>query len=180
MKKAAIYLRVSTTDQNYERQKMELEALAKSKGYEIVRTFEEKKSAVLDMDTREQLTEMRKLTKADVDIIFIWDITRLSRKAIDFANLVNEFSEKGICLYFKDKGVETLDSNGKMTSEATLYMNILGVFAQMDAENLKAKFLSGKERSLAIGNSYTYNAPYGYYLEDKKLYVNEEEAKIIR
>ena len=180
MKKAAIYLRVSTTDQNYERQERELRALAKDKGYEIVRVFEEKKSAVLDMDTREQLTEMKKLTKADVDVIFIWDITRLSRKAIDFINLVYEFKDKGICLYFKDRGIATLDSNGEMTSDAALYMHIISVFAQMDAENLKAKFLSGKERSLAIGNSYTYKAPYGYYLENKKLYINEEEAKVVR
>lgn len=180
MKRAAIYLRVSTTDQNYERQRMELKALAKALGYEIKYVFEEKKSAVLNMDTREELTKMRKLTKEDVDRIFIWDITRLSRKSIDFINLVNEFSEKGICLHFKDKNIETLDNNGKLSAMATLYLHILGAFAQMDAENLKAKFLSGKERSLAIGNSYTYNAPYGYYLKDKKLCIKEEEAKIVR
>ena len=53
------------------------------------------------MDTRDQLTNMRKLTNKEVDRIFNWDITRLSRRAIDFINLVNEFAEKGICLHFK-------------------------------------------------------------------------------
>ena len=100
MKRAAIYLRVSTSDQNYDRQKIELEQLATALGYKVVCTFEEKKSAVLKMDTREQLTNMRKLTKKDVERIFIWDITRLSRRAIDFISLINEFADKGICLHY--------------------------------------------------------------------------------
>jgi DNA invertase Pin-like site-specific DNA recombinase len=48
MKKAAIYLRVSTTDQNYERQEVELRQLTTGFGYEIVAVSEEKKSGVLD------------------------------------------------------------------------------------------------------------------------------------
>lgn len=43
MKKAAIYLRVSTTDQNYDRQEVELRALTNALGYEVVYVFEEKK-----------------------------------------------------------------------------------------------------------------------------------------
>ena len=105
MKRAAIYLRVSTSDQNYDRQEIELTQLANALGYEVKYTYEEKKSAVLKMDTRDQLTNMRKLTNKEVDRIFIWDITRLSRRAIDFINLVNEFAEKGICLHFKDKNI---------------------------------------------------------------------------
>ena len=179
-RKAAIYLRVSTTDQNYERQRDELEATVKYEGYRLVKVYEEKKSAVLDMDTREELTKMRQLSKADVDAIFFWDVTRLSRKSIDFITLVEEFSNKGICLHFKNERLTTLQDNGEMHPMAKLQLYILGVFAQMDAENLKAKFKSGKERSLAIGNAYTANAPYGYKLENKKLYINEKEATIVR
>ena len=137
-RKAAIYLRVSTTDQNYERQRDELEATVKYEGYKLVKVYEEKKSAVLDMDTREELTKMRQLSKADVDAIFFWDVTRLSRKSIDFITLVEEFSNKGICLYFKNERLTTLQDNGEMHPMAKLQLYILGVFAQMDAENLKA------------------------------------------
>ncbi|UVO96248.1 recombinase family protein [Bacteroides sp. BFG-257] len=41
-RKAAIYLRVSTTDQNYERQRDELEATVKYEGYRLVKVYEEK------------------------------------------------------------------------------------------------------------------------------------------
>lgn len=180
MKKAAIYLRVSSTDQNYERQEMELKALAKALGYEVKYIYEEKHSAVLKMDTREELTNMRKLTKEDVDRIFIWDITRLSRRAIDFISLINEFTEKGICLHFKDRNIVTLDENGKQDMFTSMYLYILGLFAQMDAENLKAKMRSGRERGLAIGHSYTGSAPYGYKIINKHLFINEDEIDTIR
>lgn len=180
MSNAAIYLRVSTADQDYERQRIELEALAKSRGDNVKYVFEEKKSAVLSMDTREELTKMRQLTKDDVDIIYLWDITRLSRRSIDFINLVYEFANKGICLYFKDKNIITLDEDGNINAMASIYLYMLGIFAQMDAENLKAKMKSGKEKSLLDGNSYTSNAPFGYYLDNKKLYIKEDEAELIR
>lgn len=180
MNNAAIYLRVSTADQDYERQRIELEALAKSRGDNVKYVFEEKKSAVLSMDTREELTKMRQLTKDDVDIIYLWDITRLSRRSIDFINLVYEFANKGICLYFKDKNIITLDEDGNINAMASIYLYMLGIFAQMDAENLKAKMKSGKEKSLLDGNSYTSNAPFGYYLDNKKLYIKEDEAELIR
>lgn len=169
MKRAAIYLRVSTSDQNYDRQEIELTQLANALGYEVKYTYEEKKSAVLKMDTRDQLTNMRKLTNKEVDRIFIWDITRLSRRAIDFINLVNEFAEKGICLHFKDKNIITLDEDGSLNTLTGMYLYLLGVFAQMDAENLKAKMKSGKEAALLKGNSYTNIAPFGYELKNKHL-----------
>ena len=180
MSNAAIYLRVSTADQDYERQRIELEALAKSRGDNVKYVFEEKKSAVLSMDTREELTKMRQLTKDDVDIIYLWDITRLSRRSIDFINLVYEFANKGICLYFKDKNIITLDEDGNINAMASIYLYMLGIFAQMDAENLKAKMKSGKEKSLLDGNSYTSNAPFGYYLDNKKLCIKEDEAELVR
>ncbi|NDV84810.1 recombinase family protein [Bacteroides sp. 51] len=180
MKRAAIYLRVSTMDQNYDRQERELKVLAESLGYEIKYVFEEKRSAVLSMDTREQLTQLRKLTRNDIDTIFVWDISRLARKAIDFINLVNEFSDKQICIYFKDRNIVTLEEDGKLNPLTGMYLYLLGVFAQMEAENIKSRMLSGKEKALAEGKSYTNIAPFGYYLENKHLYIKEEEAKYIR
>lgn len=180
MKKAVIYYRVSTTEQNCDRQKHDLVPFVKAMGYKLVRTYEEKKSATEDMKTREQLTEMRKLTKEDVDTIFIWDITRLSRRSIDFINLVHEFSEKGINIWFYDKSLQTLDSNGKINAITEMYMYILGLFAQMDAENLRAKYDSGKEAALAKGYAYTYNIPLGYKIVGKKLVIDESISPFVK
>ena len=180
---AAIYLRVSTLDQDYERQRDELLELATREGYNVPEEyiFEEKKSAVKQFaGYRDELEKLRKLTKKDIDKVYIWDITRLSRRAIDFINLVNEFTEKGICLHFKDRNIQTLDKDGKQDMFTSLYLYILGQFAQMDAENLKEKFKSGKLRSYREGNSHTSRPLYGYTIINKKLVVVEEEAKVVR
>lgn len=61
-----------------------------------------------------------------------------------------------------------------------MYMYILGLFAQMDAENLRAKYDSGKEAALAKGHAYTYNVPLGYKIVDKKLVINETIAPFVK
>lgn len=181
-KNAAIYLRVSTSDQDYERQRNELLVLAKGLGYSVApeHIFEEKKSAVISADSREELSRMRELTKANVERIFIWDITRLSRKANDFITIINEFTQKGICLHFKDKNIITLDDDGKENILTQMYLYILGVFAQLDAENLKAKFRSGKREGYRNGTSHTPIAPFGYRMENKKLVIEEDNAEWVR
>lgn len=180
MKKAVIYCRVSTMEQNCDRQKNDLIPFVKGAGYELVAIYEEKKSATEDMKTREQLTQMRKLTKEDVDVIFIWDITRLSRRSIDFINLVHEFSDKGINIWFFDKSMQTLDSNGRINTVTEMFMYMLGVFAQMDAENLRAKYDSGKELALSKGYSYTSNPPFGYKIVDKRVVIDENTAPFVK
>lgn len=180
MKKAAIYLRVSTDLQDYERQKPAFENLARALGYDELIYFEEKASAVEDMNTREQLTEMRRLTNKDIDRIFIWDISRLSRRSIDFINLVEEFAAKKICLHFYEKNIITLDNKGEIDGLMKMYLYMLGMFAEMEAENLKAKMKSGKEAAFAKGNSYTSRAPFGYKIVDKKLLVDENESVIVQ
>lgn len=60
MKRAAIYLRVSTSDQNYDRQEIELTQLANALGYEVKYTYEEKKSAVFKDGYQRSINEYEK------------------------------------------------------------------------------------------------------------------------
>ena len=103
-----------------------------------------------------------------------------SRRSIDFINIVNEFTEKKICLHFKDKNIVTLDDDGTENVLTSLYLYILGTFAQLDAENLKAKFRSGKKNGYLNGTSHTPVAPFGYTMVDKKLVIDEGAAKWVR
>jgi site-specific DNA recombinase len=180
-KKAVIYLRVSTLDQDYERQRIELHKLAEALGYTIIATYEEKKSAVKKMETREELTKMRELTKQDVDTIFVWDITRLSRNTLDFINLVNEFAVKGINIYFKERNIQTLESNGKIDPIMQMFLYMSGVFAQMEAEGFKARTKSGTLQKKQTGEiAYTSTAPFGYKLVNKKLVIDETKADTVK
>ena len=109
--KAAIYSRVSTENQDFSRQTIELKAFAKSLGYEVIYVFEEKESGF--NNEREEFGKLKQLTKEDIDIVLVWEFSRLSRRAIYLQQTVRDFTDKGVCIYSKKEGLYTLDSNGK-------------------------------------------------------------------
>ena len=83
------YVRVSTVEQNEERQ---LEGLKK---YDIDKWFTEKVSA---KDTnRPELKSMLDFAR-EGDTIYIWDFSRLSRSVKDLLDIVEKLQEKGIHL----------------------------------------------------------------------------------
>ena len=92
--KAAIYSRVSTENQDFSRQTAELQAFATSLGYEVLYVFEEKESGF--NNEREEFGKLKQLTKEDIDIVLVWEFSRLSRRAIYLQQTVRDFTDKGV------------------------------------------------------------------------------------
>lgn len=78
-RKGAIYARVSTDRQEYTRQLEELKVYAERNNISIEYIFEEKESG-LNSD-RPEYNKLIQLTKEDIDILLIWELSRLSRKS---------------------------------------------------------------------------------------------------
>jgi DNA invertase Pin-like site-specific DNA recombinase len=102
-----IYARVSTQNQDYMRQLSELKLYAEQHDIEIVETFQEKVSGRKNI--RPELERMKKSivgnkNKPDgekIDIILLWEISRLSRRMIDLQKNVFFFLDEGIRIYCK-------------------------------------------------------------------------------
>ena len=90
--KAAIYSRVSTDQQDYSKQTEELKDYAQRNGIEVVYVFEEKESGF--NNDRPEFEKLRKLTKQDIDIILVWEISRLSRRSIYLQQQIEDFTNK--------------------------------------------------------------------------------------
>ncbi len=75
--RAAIYLRVSTDRQHAENQRPEVEQLARARGYEVVRTYEEQASAVKHRP--EYARMMRDARKGTFDVLIVWALDRFGR-----------------------------------------------------------------------------------------------------
>ena len=86
--KGAIYSRVSTDNQEYKRQTEELSEYAKRNGIEIIHVFEEKESG-FNKD-RPQFKKLCKLTKEDIDIVLVYELSRISRRAVHLQEVVEE------------------------------------------------------------------------------------------
>lgn len=177
--KVALYLRVSSTAQDYERQRDELTALCKYFKYDIVKVFEEKISGA--KDERPEFQALCHLTKEDIDGVVVWEISRLGRKLTTVLKVVEDFTEKGITIITKKENFQTLDENGKKTATATIMMSLFATMAEIERENIIERTTSGTRKALNDGTiAYSSKPPYGYKKENKQLVINEDDAATVR
>ena len=97
IKKAAIYARVSTDGQEYQRQIVELQKFAERSNMEVKYVFEEKQSGF--NSERPEYNKLMALTKEDIDIVLLWELSRLSRKSIEIQSDIEKLTNKGINVY---------------------------------------------------------------------------------
>src|SRR5713226_7023574 len=81
MKRVAIYIRVSTSKQDTDNQRRELEAVAKRSGWQVVAVFEDAGiSGAKGRDQRPGLDAMMKaVARREVDMVAAWSVDRLGR-----------------------------------------------------------------------------------------------------
>ncbi len=179
--KAAIYSRVSTEDQDFSKQTNELKDYAKKENIEVVYIFEEKASGFIK--DRPEFEKVKQLTKDDVDIILVWELSRLSRKSIYIQTQVEEFAEKGISIYSKKENLQTLNEDGSKNQTSMFTIAVISMMAEQEVATFKERVITSKRNKIfRQGNSYTYKPAYGYYYntETKELSINEEEAEVVR
>ncbi len=115
------YIRVSTAEQNLERQRENLAP------YNIERWFEEKVSG---KDThREQLKLMLEFVR-EGDTVYVNDFSRLSRSVSDLLNLVSDLSAKGVRLVSIKETFDTSTPTGK------LMITLIGAINEFERQNM--------------------------------------------
>lgn len=177
--RVAIYLRVSTTSQEYERQRHELENWCKSNGHIITKLYEEKASGACD--DRVEFNKMRLLTKDEVDAVLVWEFSRLGRKLSTVINVVEEFTSKGISIMTLKEKFQSLDCDGKQTAMGTMMLSMLSAMAVIERDNIMERSKSGKIEKLQSGEiDYTDAPPFGYLYKNKRIIIHEDEAVVVR
>lgn len=177
--RVAVYLRVSTQVQDYERQRHEIEDFCRRNGHEIAQVFEEKVSGA--NDERKQFNQIKLLTKDTIDAVVVWEFSRLGRKISTVINVIEDFTKKGICVIAIKENFQSLDGDGKMTNSATIMMSLYSTMAMIERDNIRERTKSGKLDKLHNGElSYTDSPPFGYDYKEKKLVINDDEARVVR
>ncbi|KAA6321366.1 hypothetical protein EZS27_028976 [termite gut metagenome] len=137
--KAALSLRVSTEVQDLESQIKDLRPVAESMGYEVPEEyiFGEHITGKDDIrkGERQSITKLKKACKTgDISAIFIHEVSRLSRSSIDGRSFVRDFNEMKIPIYFKDRGLWTLNRD-TLEEDSTTKM-IVGLFFDFAEQEL--------------------------------------------
>src|SRR5262249_8671813 len=101
MKRVAIYLRVSTTDQTTANQERELRAVPERAGWQIVRVFQDHGiSGAKGRNGRPAFDEMHKaIARREIDLVAAWSVDRLGRSLQDLVGFLSELHSAGVDLF---------------------------------------------------------------------------------
>jgi|TARA_B100000959_G_C14800249_1_gene549399 DNA invertase Pin-like site-specific DNA recombinase len=142
--KAAIYSRVSTDKQTTDNQIQELLAVAERNSWNIEAVYRDVISGA--KEKRPELDAlMKSVIKREVDVVLIWDISRLGRSLQHLLKLLEEFHAKGVDVYFHQQGIDTTTPAGK------LMFQMCGAFAEFERGMIQERVKAGLQRAKAQG-----------------------------
>jgi DNA invertase Pin-like site-specific DNA recombinase len=108
-----------------------------------------------------------------VDCVVVYKIDRLTRALMDFSKLVDLFDTPGVPFVSVTQSFNTTSSLGRLT------LNILLSFAQFEreviGERIRDKFAASRRKGMWMGGY----VPMGYALKNRKLIIDDAEAKIV-
>lgn len=152
MKKVCIYARVSTQGQDYQRQLSLLREYASRMNYEVVREFSEKISGAKSVAERQALTELLDYAAANrIDKVLVYECSRISRRAIDFLQVIEQLTQMKVSVYILQNGLETLMADGSVNPIAQLVLGIIGQFNSMERSLIRSRMSSGYQHFRSNG-----------------------------
>ena len=144
MKRVVIYARVSTNSQDYDRQISDLREYAKKMDYIVVKEFSEKISGAKKVADRYALSELLNYVRNNkVDKVLIYECSRLSRRIVDFLQVIEELNELKVSLYIHQNRLETLLEDGSINPIASLVLGIIAQFNSMERSLIRSRMKSG-------------------------------------
>ena len=147
MKRVAIYIRVSTSKQDTDNQRPELEAVAERSGWRVVKVYEDAGiSGAKGRDQRPGLDAMMKAVNAkEFDMVASWSVDRLGRSLTDLLSILQGLHDKGVGLFLHQQGLDTSTTEGKAM------FRMLGVFAEFERSIIRERVNTGLARARAKG-----------------------------
>lgn len=142
--KVVLLARVSTNQQDYDRQIVELTQHCEQMGWEICNVFTNKISGAKKNEDRQELVEMfTYIEKHQIDKVCVLEISRLGRNTLEALKVIELLNERKVCLYIKNYNIETI-VDGKINPVASLICTILLEIGSMERLTIKERMSSGR------------------------------------
>jgi len=144
MKRAALYMRVSTLDQHPETQLLDLRQMAQQRGYEIVQEFTDRISGA--KARRPGLDELiRNARRGGFDVVLVWACDRIARSTKHFLEVLDELNRLNIeFLSFR----EQIDTGGPLGRAVVV---IIGAIAELERSLIVERVRAGMRRAKLEG-----------------------------
>jgi len=147
MKRAVLYLRVSTQDQTTANQERELQAVAEKAGWQIVKVYKDHGiSGAKGRDKRPAFDALHKAAvRREFDVVMAWSVDRLGRSLQDLIGFLSEIHASGVDLFLHQQGLDTTTPAGKALFQ------MMGVFAEFERSMIAERVRAGLKRAKAEG-----------------------------
>lgn len=189
MKKAVLFVRVSTEKQTLESQIEALKRTAFIDGYsdsDLIVIAKKESGVKLKESEREGLNELKSvIIENDVDCVYIFELSRLSRDPMTLYSVRDKiFKDNKVQLKCLKPTFSLLEEpeRTKFDAMGSLVFSIFGCFAEQEVVEKKERFHRGKAQKAIEGKYSGGTVPYGYEIDankDNLLVINHDEADII-
>jgi DNA invertase Pin-like site-specific DNA recombinase len=144
MKRAALYLRVSTVDQHPETQVHDLRQMAAQRGFEIVAEYTDRISGV--KARRPGLDDlMRDARRGKFDVVLVWASDRIARSVKHFLDVLDELNRLNVeFVSFR----EQIDTGGPLGRAIVV---IIGAIAELERNLIVERVKAGMRRARLEG-----------------------------
>lgn len=182
MKKAVIYARYSSgsqTEQSIEGQLRICYRFAKEHDFVILKEYIDRaKTAQNDNRPNFQLM-LSDSSKKQFDYVIVYAVDRFARDDGDYGADKKILRLNGVKLL---SATETIGTNADGTENlgGILTEGILVALAKYYSRELSKKVKRGQFESLQKKNYLGGTMLYGYYAKEKKLYINDEQAQVVK
>lgn len=145
MKRAALYMRVSTVDQNPETQAIELRQFARQRGFELAEQYVDHGISGTKV-RRPALDQLLKdAHRRKFDAVLVWSCDRLARSTKHFLQVLDELNELGIQFLSQREAIDTEGPLGRAI------IVIISAIAELECSLIVERVRAGMRRAKLEG-----------------------------
>ena len=181
VKKCYIYTRVSTAVQvegfSLDAQRDRLVKFAKDNDMSIAGEYSDEGKSGKNVEGRPEFRRMLydiENGKDKVDYVLVFKLSRFGRNAADVLYYLQRMQDYGVELNCVEDCIDSAKDSGK------LMISVLSAVAEIERENILVQTMEGRKQKAREGKWNGGFAPYGYFLDEGKLVIADDEAEIIR
>lgn len=177
IKRAGIYARVSTKDQNTEQQLEELKEYCKRAGIEIINEYIDDGVSAFCKNRPAFMELIEDVRKKKINVVIVWKLDRLSRSLKDLIATIEYFkSHNTEFISYSQNGIDTSTSTGK------LLFNLFGMIAEFErdliSERTKLKLNFLKKNGIKLGRPNKIDLKMAYKLRNEGLSLSRIASQL--
>ena len=124
---------------------------------------------------REKFNEMiDDAMEGKFDLIVTKEVSRFARNTLDSIQYTRQLLANGVAVYFQNDNINTLDEDSEFR------LTIMASMAQDESRKISSRVKWGHHQAIKNGVVLGNSNIFGYRKADKRLYIDKEQAAIVR